>query len=88
MSKKLFVGNISWGVSDDQLKEAFEAFGDVEDSIILKDRGTGRSRGFGFVTFSDDGAADEAIAAMHEKEMDGRALVVNEAKPPKPRDEY
>lgn len=88
MSKKLFVGNISWGVSDDQLKEAFEAFGDVEDSIILKDRATGRSRGFGFVTFSDDGAADEAVAAMHEKEMDGRALVVNEAKPPKPRDEY
>ena len=88
MSKKLFVGNISWGISDEQLKEAFEAFGDVEDSIILKDRGTGRSRGFGFVTFSDDGAADEAIAAMHEKEMDGRALVVNEAKPPKPRDEY
>ena len=88
MSKKLFVGNISWGVSDDQLREAFQAFGDVEDSIILKDRATGRSRGFGFVTFTDEGAADEAIAAMHEKEMDGRALVVNEAKPPKPRDEY
>lgn len=88
MSKKLFVGNISWGVSDDQLREAFAAFGDVEDSIILKDRATGRSRGFGFVTFTDEAAADEAIAAMHEKEMDGRALVVNEAKPPKPRDEF
>ena len=88
MSKKLFVGNISWGVSDDQLREAFEAFGEVEDSIILKDRGTGRSRGFGFVTFSDDAAAESAVEAMHEKEMDGRALVVNEAKPPKSRDEF
>ena len=88
MSKKLFVGNISWGVSDDQLREAFEAFGDVEDSIILKDRETGRSRGFGFVTFTEEADADSAIEAMHDKELDGRPLVVNEAKPPKPRNEY
>ena len=81
MSKKLFVGNISWGVSDDQLREAFEAFGDVEDSIILKDRETGRSRGFGFVTFTDEAAADSAIEAMHDKELDGRPLVVNENMP-------
>jgi len=81
MSKKLFVGNISWGVSDEQLRDAFAEFGDIEDAVVLKERDTGRSRGFGFVTFANDADADKAIAAMSETELDGRKLIVNEARP-------
>jgi len=81
MTKKLFVGNISWGVSDDALKDLFAQYGEVEDAAILKDRDTNRSRGFGFVTFTDDTAADKAIAELDGYELDGRALVVNEARP-------
>jgi len=85
MSKKLFVGNISWGVSDEQLQEAFAAFGAVEEAVIIKDKFSGRSKGFGFVTYTNDEDADKAIAEMEGKELDGRELKVNEARPPKPR---
>lgn len=81
MSKKLFVGNISWGVTDEALHAAFAEFGEIEEAVIIKDKFSGRSKGFGFVTFVNAEDADKAIAEMHEKELDGRALTVNEAKP-------
>ncbi len=79
MSKKLFVGGLSWGTSDDGLRQAFEAFGDVTEAKVITDRETGRSRGFGFVTFTDAAAADEAIAQLNESNLDGRAIKVNVA---------
>jgi len=81
MAKKLFVGNLAWGMSTEDLKASFDSFGDIEDAIVITDRFSGRSKGFGFVTFSDDAAADAAVAEMNGKEMDGRAIVVNEARP-------
>ncbi len=85
MAKKLFVGNLSWGVSDADMNAAFSEFGAVSEAIVMKDRETGRSRGFGFVTFEDDAAADAAVAAMNGKALDGRAIVVNEARPQEDR---
>ncbi len=79
MSKKLFVGGLSWGTDDNSLRDAFEQFGEVTDAKVITDRDTGRSRGFGFVTFADDSAAEEAIQQMDGKQLDGRAIRVNEA---------
>ncbi len=79
MSKKLFVGNLSWGVDRDSLYQAFEGFGEIEDARVITDRDTGRSRGFGFVTFVDGDAGTKAMEEMNEKEVDGRPLRVNEA---------
>lgn len=81
MAKKLYVGNISWGVGDAELLEAFSKFGEVTDAFVMKDRDTGRSRGFGFVTFENDEEAEAAIEAMNGVELDGRPLTVNEARP-------
>lgn len=81
MSKKLFVGNLSFKLNNDSLKEAFESFGNVEEAVIIQDKFSKRSKGFGFVTFSEDADADKAIAEMNEKELDGRKLTVNEARP-------
>jgi len=86
MAKKLFVGNISWDTTDESLGEAFGQFGAVEEAVIIKDKFSGRSKGFGFVTYTDDSAADAAIAEMNEKELDGRELTVNEARPKEPRE--
>ena len=79
MSKKLFVGGLSWGTDDAGLRAAFDRFGSIEDSKVITDRDTGRSRGFGFVTFSEGGDADNAIAEMNGTDLDGRTLNVNEA---------
>ncbi len=79
MSKKLFVGGLSWGTKEDELREAFERFGAISEVRIITDRQTGRSRGFGFVTFDESGAADDAISQMHESELDGRNIKVSEA---------
>ena len=79
MSKKLFVGGLSWNTTEDGLRQSMETFGEVTDVRIITDRETGRSRGFGFVTFSDNGAADTAMAEMDGKELDGRSIRVNEA---------
>ena len=86
MAKKLFVGNIEWGVTEDQLKELFEAHGEVEEAIIIKDKFSGRSKGFGFVTFVNDEDGDKAIEALNESDLNGRNIIVNEARPPKERD--
>ena len=83
---KLYVGNLPWSIDDTKLKELFTSYGDVEEAVLIKDKFSGRSKGFGFVTFTDDAAANKAIAEMHEKEVDGRPLTVSEAKPMVPRD--
>ena len=79
MSKKLFVGSLSWDTNDDGLNEAFSQFGEITEAKVITDRDSGRSRGFGFVTFSDDEAADKAVAAMNGFELDGRSIRVDVA---------
>jgi len=79
MSKKLFVGSLSWGVNDDSLREAFGVHGEISEAVVISDRDTGRSRGFGFVTFEDDDAADKAVAALNGTELDGRTMRVDVA---------
>ena len=80
MAKKLFVGGLKWGTDDHGLRAAFESFGEVTDAKVITDRETGRSRGFGFVTFSDDAAGQKAIEEMDGAEIDGRRVTVNEAR--------
>lgn len=82
---KLFFGNLSWNTDEDMLRNAVEAYGEVEEVRIITDRETGRSRGFGFVTFSNEGDAQQAITELDGKEFDGRVLKVNEAKERQPR---
>ncbi len=81
MGKKLYVGNLSYSVTDSSLLDLFSPFGDVQSAQVIQDRETGRSKGFGFVEMSNDSDAQQAISAMHEKDHDGRPLTVNEAKP-------
>lgn len=83
MSKKLFVGNLDWGVTDQQLKEVFSQYGEIEEAIVVKDKFSGRSRGFGFATFVNDEDADKAIEALEGKEINDRPISVNEARPKK-----
>jgi len=79
MSNKLFVGGLAWATTDQGLKAAFEAFGEVVDAKVITDRETGRSRGFGFVTFADADSARQALDQMNGQELDGRNLRVDEA---------
>jgi RNA recognition motif-containing protein len=81
MGKKLYVGNLAYGVTDGTLATMFEAHGTVKSAQVIMDRDTGRSKGFGFVEMGSDQEAQAAIAALHGKEVDGRSLTVNEAKP-------
>mmetsp|Transcript_9740 Transcript_9740/g.14191 ORF Transcript_9740/g.14191 Transcript_9740/m.14191 type:complete len:92 (-) Transcript_9740:242-517(-) len=77
--KRLFVGGISWDTNDDLLRDAFSRFGPVRDARVIYDRDSGRSRGFGFVTFDNDEDADNAVENMDGQELDGRRIRVNEA---------
>lgn len=77
----IYVGNLSWNTNDDELRGAFEAFGEVSSAKVIMDRETGRSRGFGFVEMPDDNAAKQAIEGMNNKDLGGRTLRVNEARP-------
>jgi len=77
MASKVYVGNLSWNTTDDSLRQAFSGFGNVTDSIVMRDRDTGRSRGFGFVTFTNDSEANSAIEGLNEQELDGRRIRVN-----------
>ncbi len=79
--KKLFVGNLSWDATDNDLKDAFSKFGEISDAVVLRERDTNRSKGFGFVTFSNDNEADSAVSEMNGKDFMGRNLTVNEARP-------
>ena len=85
MSKKLFVGGLSWGTDDASLNDAFSKFGEISEAKVVNDRDTGRSRGFGFVTFEDAADADKAIEEMNGASLDGRTLNVNEANDRGPR---
>jgi RNA recognition motif-containing protein len=80
MPKKLFVGSLSWNINDQGLREAFEPFGEITEATVITDRDSGRSRGFGFVTFVDEEAADKAISALDGTELDGRPVKVNVAR--------
>jgi RNA recognition motif-containing protein len=77
----LYVGNLTYGVTDSTLEQLFAPFGTVESAQVIMDRDTGRSKGFGFVEMKTDQEAQAAIAALSGKEVEGRALTVNEAKP-------
>jgi RNA recognition motif-containing protein len=81
MGRKLYVGNLTYGVTNSTLEQMFAAHGTVESAQVIMDRDTGRSKGFGFVEMKTDQEAQAAIAAMNGKEVEGRALTVNEAKP-------
>ncbi|MBL8308955.1 MAG: RNA-binding protein [Burkholderiales bacterium] len=81
MGNRLFVGNISFRATPDMIRSEFEAFGEVSDVHLPMDRETGRMRGFAFVTMATDAAAQAAIAGMNGKSIEGRPLVVNEARP-------
>jgi RNA recognition motif-containing protein len=81
MGKKLYVGNLTYGVTDSDLLKLFEAHGTVQSAQVIMDRDTGRSKGFGFVEMNSDQEAQAAIQALNGKEVDGRSLTVNEAKP-------
>jgi cold-inducible RNA-binding protein len=81
MATKLYVGNLTYGVTNASLETMFAEFGEVRSAQVVTDRDTGRSKGFGFVEMNNDQACKAAIAAMNGKEVDGRALTVNEARP-------
>lgn len=81
MGKKLYVGNLSYGVDDGALEQLFAAHGTVQSAQVVMDRDTGRSKGFGFVEMSSDAEAQAAIQALNGQQVEGRALTVNEARP-------
>jgi len=81
VGKKLYVGNLTYGVSDSQLEQLFSQFGTVQSAQVIQDRATGRSKGFGFVEMDTEAQAQAAIEGLHDQEHDGRRLTVNEAKP-------
>lgn len=81
MAKKLYIGGLSYSTTDDVLKDAFAKVGNVESATVIIDRMSGRSRGFGFVEMSNDDEAQAAIEMWNGKELDGRRITVNEARP-------
>jgi len=81
LSQKLYVGNLPWATTGDDLKKMFGDLGEVEDAVIISYKDTGRSKGFGFVTMKDDAAAEEAIKKFNGFELEGRALIVDKARP-------
>ncbi|MDE5897839.1 MAG: RNA-binding protein [Treponemataceae bacterium] len=87
MSRKIYVGNLNYATTEDALASTFSAFGEIVSAVVIKDRFTQQSKGFGFVEFADDAAADQAIAQMNGKDLDGRRVRVNvaEEKPRAPR---
>ncbi|KAK8089661.1 cold response protein 2 [Apiospora hydei] len=82
---KLFIGGLAWHTEDATLRQKFEEFGAIEEAVVVKDRDTGRSRGFGFVRYSQDADAQKAIAAMNNVEFDGRTIRVDRASDTGPR---
>ncbi|KAI3649239.1 hypothetical protein MP228_005906, partial [Amoeboaphelidium protococcarum] len=82
---KLFIGGLAWATDNDSLRAAFEKFGQIDDAIVIKDRESGRSKGFGFVTFSSEESASAAINEMNDQELDGRRIRVDRAGDRPPR---
>lgn len=85
MAVKLFVGGLAWGTTDDSMKQFFASAGQVVSAVVITDKFTGKSKGFGFVEMSSDAEAKEAITKLNGQELDGRAITVNEARPQAPR---
>lgn len=85
MAKKLFVGGLSWDTTDDGLRQAFASYGEITEAKVITDRDTGRSRGFGFVTFAQDDDAKTAISKVDGTSLDGKTVKVNEAQEKSPR---
>ncbi len=85
MPKRIYVGNLPFSASEDQVRDLFGEHGAVNNVSLITDRETGRPRGFGFVEMEDGEEADNAISALHQFQMDGRSLNVNEARPREPR---
>jgi len=85
MAKKLFVGGLSWDTTDEGLRQAFAAYGEITEAKVITDRGTGRSRGFGFVTFAQNEDAQSAISKMDGTSLDGKTIKVSEAQEKRPR---
>lgn len=85
MAKKLYVGNLSYDVTDSALEQMFQEYGEVRSAQVIMDRDTGRSKGFGFVEMGNDNEAQAAIAALNGKQVGGRQLTVNEARPKEDR---
>jgi cold-inducible RNA-binding protein len=85
VGKRLYVGNLSYNVSTQQLEDLFGQYGTVTFAQVVQDRDTGRSKGFGFVEMSSDAEAQAAIDGLHNQQQDGRPLTVNEARPKEPR---
>ena len=81
MERKLFVGNLSYSTTSEELRSVFSEIGEVEEAIVMTDRMTGRSRGFGFVTMKTEEGAASAIESLHGKMVGGREITVNEARP-------
>lgn len=86
MATRLFVGSLAWATTDDSLSAFFSQVGTVTSAKVITDRATGRSKGFGFVEMSSDEEAQKAVAELNGKDLDGRAIVVNEARPMEPRE--
>ena len=86
MGKKLYVGNLSYSMTDDSLSQAFAACGSVESARVIMDRDSGRSKGFGFVEMASDAEATKAIEQLNGQTVDGRAISVSEARPQAPRE--
>ncbi|KAE8134195.1 hypothetical protein BDV38DRAFT_255824 [Aspergillus pseudotamarii] len=82
---KLFIGGLSWHTTDEGLRDGFSRFGQIEDAVVVKDRDTGRSRGFGFVRFATEAEADAAVQEMNNQEFDGRQIRVDKASERPPR---
>lgn len=81
MSKKIYIGNLPYSVTEEELREMFTKFGEVTSADLISDKYTGQSKGFGFVEMDKNKEATEAINSLNDKEIDGRKIVVNEAKP-------
>lgn len=82
---KLYVGNLPYEITSDKLKEIFSSAGEVTEAIVISDKYSGRSKGFGFVTMKDDATAEKAIKDLNETEVDGRRIIVNVARPMRER---
>ena len=87
MNNKLYVGNLAYSVRDNDLEQAFSEFGNVVSAKVMMERDSGRSKGFGFVTYKNDEDADKAISELDGHQLGSRTIAVSEARPPKPRNE-
>jgi RNA recognition motif-containing protein len=87
MSTKVYVGNLAFTVTEKEIREAFSQYGELTEVMVITDRLSGRSKGFGFITFADDESAKKAISEMNGKDLQGRSIKVSEAKPMEERSE-